>query len=131
VFEIFFDRQHRVLLTRFSGTFGDDDIVAHDRAIVPLVASEGGVPGIMDFTAVDNVAVTASRIAERGWRPQLVPGQIRIIVAPQPEVAALGRLFINYQQTVGSTIPQIVETLDEACTLIDLVDPQFEPLPES
>lgn len=130
MFEIFFDRQHRVLLTRFSGTFTDEDIVAHDRAVVPVVASEGGMPGILDFTAVDTFAVTASRIAERGWRPQLVPGQIRIFVAPQPDVAALGRLFVNYQQTVGSTAPKIVDSLEEAFALVNLVDPQFEPLPQ-
>ena len=101
MFSLGFDRQRRLALARFSGEFGRDDIGALDRAIANLIAAEGPVHLLFDFTAVESVAMPDRAIAERGRRPHRCPGYQRVIVAPQPEIFELYRLFGANQSLIG------------------------------
>jgi hypothetical protein len=128
MFTLGFDRQRRVLLARFSGELGGHDIGAFDHAVSHCIAVEGCAHLVLDFTAVDSVALPDKAVAERGRRPHRCPGYQRIVVAPQPEIVGLYRLFGANQSMVGSSAPKIVKTLDHALVHLGVGKPNFKPL---
>ena len=128
MFSLEFDRPHRLALVRFSGEFGRSDIGALDRAAERLVASEGPVHFLFDFTDVELVAMPDKAIAERGRRPHSSPGYQRVVVAPQPEIFELYRLFNANQALVGSEAPTIVKTLELALIHLGVRKPDFKPV---
>jgi hypothetical protein len=129
VFTQLFDRRAKVLMTRLSGTFGQDDITALYASVQRMVDREGpSLRSIQDFSEVNGVDVEIGRIAQHGWRQQILSGRQRVLVVPQPEYQHLARMFAAYQRFAEFDEPRIVRSLDEAYTLLDLEHPQFEPL---
>ena len=129
MFTQFLDRQHKVLLTRLRGTFGEEDIAALYAAAKRIMAREGSsLRSLQDFSAVKGVDVHVGRIAQHGWQAQIVPGRQRVMVVPPPEFQDMARMFAAYQKIADYDAPQIVQTLDEAYALLELSDPRFEPI---
>ena len=131
MFTIEFDRQHRLLLASCTGVFGTDDIGTLDAAGAVLFAAEGPFHVLIDFSAVESVRMPDAAIAERGKRRQMCPGYERIVVAPQPEIFELYRLFAANQQRVGTAAPKIVRSMDKALLHLGIGKPQFRPLATS
>ena len=93
------------------------------------MAREGpSLRSLQDFRAVEVVDVQIGRIAQHGWRAQVVPGRQRVMVVPQPEFQDMARMFAAYQKIADYDEPQIVRTLVEAFALFGLSDPRFEPI---
>jgi hypothetical protein len=129
VFIQLFDRRHKVLLTQLSGTFAADDIVALYAAAKRIREREGPeLRSLQDFSSVTAVDVQIGRIAQHGWRPQVVPGRQRVMVVPQPEYQDIARMFAAYQKIADYDEPQVVRSLDEAYALLNLNAPLFEPI---
>ena len=128
MFHIEFDRHHRLAWARFSREFVRDDILAFDQATKAFIATEGCAHFVFDFTAVDSVAMPDRALAERGKRPHMCPGYQRIIVAPQPEIFGLYRLFGANQSMVGSAAPIIVKTMKHALIHLGVGKPDFKPV---
>ena len=84
MFQLLFDPNNRVLMTRLSGTFIQEDIVVRDRAAARFVARHGLVRGIMDYTNVVAIDIPIERLVRRAHQPPVLPGQPRIVVAPHP-----------------------------------------------
>lgn len=124
-----FDRKARVLLASFSGTFAQEDIASLAATATEFKAREGAVRGIVDFTGVEVVGVTLATMTEeaRGQR-QIMTGQERVYVIPQAMLFGMGRVFGTYQSLGGFKEPHIVRTLPEAYAILDLADPDFQPI---
>ena len=129
--DLSFDGRQRILLVRFSGVFSSEDLASLDAAALPFVAREIPAGAILDFSAVDAVAVPPSVLSRRGQWPQLVPGQKRVIVAKQPKAFYRAREYARQQREAGSAEPLVVHTLEEAYQLFDLREPNFEPVPDA
>ncbi|MBV9835149.1 MAG: hypothetical protein JO055_12125 [Alphaproteobacteria bacterium] len=129
MFALFFERQHHVLLVRFSDRLARDDLARLDRDARAFVAEYGVSRGIVDFTAVEVVEIETAEFVRRGQQAAIMTGQDRVYVMPRPDLFGLGRMFSTYQKIGGNREPLIVRTLDEAYGALELVDPQFEPLP--
>ncbi len=129
MFVQFFDRRHKVLLTRISGTFDQADITALYAAAKRMIEREGpSLRSLQDFSGVEAVDVEIGRIAQHGWRPQVVSGRQRVMVVPQPQFQDLARMFAAYQKIADYDEPKIVRSLEDAYALLDLHDPYFEPI---
>ena len=129
MFTQFIERQHKVLLTRLSGNFGQEDIDALYAAAKRLVALEGAaLRSLQDFTDVGSVDIQIGRIAQQSWQPQVVPGRQRVMVVPQPRFQDIARMFAAYQKIADHEEPHIVSSLPEAYALLGLENPQFEPI---
>jgi len=126
LFKLLFDPRNRVLLTRLSGTYTQDDLVVRDRAVARFVARHGLMRGIMDFSAVDAIAVPIDRLVRRAHEPPLLPGQARVIVAPGGAAYEMNRVMIAHQLYVRKVEPLLVRTLDEAYRALDMNRPAFE-----
>jgi hypothetical protein len=126
--DLAFERSHRVLLARFHGIFEPADLRRLDEAVRDLVREQGPVRGLLDFTDVTLVAVPETLLRARSRLPQISPGQMRAIVAPQDEVFALATACGARQRDFGNVRPLVVRTLDEAYEALGLEQPHFMAL---
>lgn len=127
--DLLFEREHRVILVRFSDHLTAADLHRLDREARAFAAREGPVRGIVDFTGVKVVEVASSVIAGLGMERPIMGQAARIYVVPQPELFGLGRIYATYQRHTGSNEPMLVATLAEAYAAFDLRDPDFQSLP--
>jgi hypothetical protein len=119
------DRQHNVTLARFSGEFGPETIVQLDHASELLVEAEGPTHFVLDFSGIERVNMPDRAIAKRGQRVPLCIDYERVVVAPQPELFGLYRVFAA---AAGAAAPVIVRSISEALLYLDLRRPVFEPV---
>ena len=128
MFTVFLDRTHRVLLSCFTGTFTLDVIAECDRAVMLTLGREGPVHGIIDLTEVDAVDIPAEALKQRAQQPPMVAGQKRVFVATSPATRAFVEAYTALHRAFGSDGLQIAGTRADACRLLGLKDPTFEPL---
>lgn len=125
---LFFELTHRVLLTRYTGSFTSKDIDATDAAVIRFVGREGPVRGILDFSEVDAFNVSKEQWVARARQPQIAAGQERVFIVNKPELVAAAQVFVMLQQELGGLAPRIVSTQDEANTSLGMLHPEFVPL---
>jgi hypothetical protein len=126
MFTLSYERRHNVLLACFAGVYSSEDIADLDTALLEFVARRGPSHIIRDLSAVDGVAVPASKIVQRGQEPPISPGYGRVTVAPRPDLHETARLYGVEQRLAGNDAPKLVSTLDEALEALNVVEPQFE-----
>ena len=125
---LLFERTHRVLLSRFGGSFTSEDMERVDRAVMLIIGREGPIRGILDFTDVETIEVSRARLAERARQPQIAAGQERVFVANKPHILAAAHVYATLQYEFGSMAPRIVSTLAEASALLGMQEPRFDPV---
>ena len=129
MFTLFFEAREKVMLTRYTGVLSSDDIAALDEFVRGFVAREGFyVRSIFDLTGVEAFAIPRLRLFERGRKLRINPGQDRVFVAPQLEIYELYRDYAQLQLEVGNGKAMVVKCLDEALRLLQLHDPDFQPV---
>lgn len=128
VFELLFDARHRVLMTRLWGTYTETDVVVRDRAVARFVTQHGLVRGIMDFTEVETIDMPMELIVARAQGKPLLPGQMRVIVAPDNHVYGLTRIIAAHQAYVRNVEPLLVRTLEDAYRAMEIEEPDFRSL---
>jgi hypothetical protein len=129
MFALFYERRYNVLLVRFSDRFARDDLANLDRAARAFVAQNGVSRGVVDFTATEVIEVDTAEFVRRSQQAAIMTDQDRVYVMPRPDLFGLGRMYSTYQKIGGNREPLVVRSLDEAYRALELVDPQFEPLP--
>jgi hypothetical protein len=128
VFQLLFEPRHRVLVTRIFGTYVQDDIILRDRAAVRFVARHGLMRGLMDFSGMEAIDVPIDRIVRRAHQPPVLPGQFRVILAPDALTYELNRVVIAHQLYSRKIEPLLVRTRAEAYAALELTDPEFVPI---
>ena len=126
MFSLALERRHRVLMVRVTGVMSSQDFDTHDHAVLAFLAREGMVRGLYDFSAVDAVAVPASKVVQRGQAPSIITD--RVVVAPRSASEEFARAIRDQQRLAGHREPTIVATLCEAYSLLGLDDAHFEPI---
>jgi len=108
----------------------DAELVAAEarRAERSANPEEGAVHFLLDFTAVQHVAMPDQAIAERAERPALCPGFKRVVVAPHPELFGLYCVFAAKQERIGSDAPVVTSSMQSAVDFLGLRLPQFAPV---
>src|SRR5689334_21193752 len=101
-------------MARFAGNFGPSELAGLDQAVRAFVEREGPVHGLIDFSDVPAVELSAAAIIERGQKKPYSPGHKRVMVAPQPLLATLMRLFAIHQSLIGTDKPNVVQTMEAA-----------------
>lgn len=127
-FALYLEHTHRVLLSSFSGGFAWEDIVRCDRAVMLIIGREGPVRGIIDFSDVETVDLRDSRLRERARQPPMAAGHERVFVASRRPALDFAHLFAAMHREFGGVKLHVVGTRAEACKILGVVDPRFEPL---
>lgn len=128
VFQLLFDRQHNVLMTRYSGTWSEEDIVVRDKAVARFVARQGLARGIFDFSEVTAIGMPLERVVRRAHAPPLLQGQTRVLVASHDLAYGISRIIAAHQFFSRKIEPLVVCSLQEAYRALAVTEPDFEPL---
>ena len=126
---LLFERRYNVLLVRFSDRLAREDLARLDAAAREFVARQGPSRALVDFTNVEVIEIDTAEFIRRGQRAAIMTDQDRVYVMLRPDLFGLGRMFSTYQKIGGNREPLVVRTVAEAYTALDLVDPDFQPLP--
>jgi hypothetical protein len=127
-YTLHFDALHKVLLTRFDGAITRANLETLRDDARKFAARHGNCDGIIDFTGVTDVGIDVAYVRALGRRPRIMSGARRVLVAPQPEMFGLSRVYGLQQDGVASDEPTVVHTLDEAFAFYGLSAPHFAPL---
>ena len=130
-FALFFDRKHKVLLVRFGRALTRKALEAMVEAAREFVGVHGNCDGIVDFSAVEKVDIDVAYLRAYGASPRVMTGARRILVAPDDEMFGIARLYGLHQSTSQGEEPMVVRSLQAAYDLLDLNDPDFQPLGSS
>src|SRR5882757_3213644 len=129
MFTVLFDAREKVMLTRYTGVLSSKDIAALDEYVRGFVAREGFyVRSIFDLTGVEVFAISRPKLLRRGRKLRINPGQDRVFVAPQHEIYELYRDYAQAQLDLGNGKMMVVQRFDEALRLLQLHDPDFQPV---
>ena len=115
----FFEPRHRVLMVRIDGVFGSDELRQLDDAVTRIVAREGAISSIYDFTDLQAVAVPAVRTAQRAHQPTVVEG-LRVVVASRTLAGDALRDFSAQQGAAGMRAMIVVDRLEAAYARLGL-----------
>jgi hypothetical protein len=114
-----------LLLDTGAGAGIAEDLKQLDNALAALVAREGFMRGIFDFSAIEANAVPKSFLVTYARLPQILAEE-RVIVAPQQEVYDLARAYAVQQRDSGNIEPKVVRDLQDACRLFGVDEAGFE-----
>jgi hypothetical protein len=128
MFKLEFEYHHRVLLARFFGILTPEDVLQFDEAARLIVAREGPLRGILDYSDIEIVAVPKTLLVQRARLPQISPGQERVLVAAKPETYEMARAYAAQQRDFGNVEPRVVPTLPDAYRLLGLDKPDFQAI---
>jgi hypothetical protein len=128
MFILAFDGKHKVLRSTIVGVLSSDLLGAWTLAMVGFTALHGPSHGLIDFSRVEAIAVPLSRLASHGRQPQISPGWERVIVAPRTDLREWASTYSEYQSSAGHHPPVIVTSMEEAHRVLELTDPEFEPV---
>lgn len=119
-----FDATSRVLLLRVAGKFSDDSLTALYAVSRKLSAATGAVVGIADLSLVAKFDLTTEGI--RNLAKQAGMTEPRIFIVPQMCPYGLLRMFQGLSDD-SRPLLQIVHTVKEALSALDIRFPQFAP----
>src|SRR5437867_2667212 len=124
-----FDPASRLLLCQIEGVVTDASLREYYRDVGRYVRKIQPSAGIVDFTGVTSFRVSTATIRELADSPPPVqdPKVPRFIVAPTDHIFAMARMF-ELQGDKTRPLLQVVRTLAEAYALLDIRDPQLEPV---
>jgi hypothetical protein len=129
MFQLLFERQHNVLMSRYSGVYRAEDSTLRDSAVRRFVKKHGLAHGIMDFSAVHQIEISLDSLIRRAHQPPLLPGRQRIIVAPEEPTFTFSRLVAAHQLYARKVEPVLVRSLRDAYSILGMARPVFEALP--
>jgi hypothetical protein len=93
-----------------------------------FAAVHGNCDGIVDFSAVEKVDIDVAYLRAYGASPRVMAGAKRVLVAPDDEMFGVARLYGLHQSNSQGEEPMVVRSLQAACDLLGLKDPDFQPL---
>jgi hypothetical protein len=116
-YRLLFDRARRVIVVRFGPSLTEPTLTAMRTAVRDFIAREPGCRAIVDFTAVEEAKIPGHFVAELARSGPIVKGEMRVLVAPKPEIFGLSRMYELHQHTTADHT-RVVRTLAEARALL-------------
>jgi hypothetical protein len=128
-YQIDFDATNRILRARFIGRVTDDELKDVYRFGQEHVARFDPLAGITDFSEVTAVAFSPQTMRDLARTKPIMPDPRRpvLFVAPTPDLFGMARMF-ELQGAESRPNLQVVRTPEEAYRILNVRDPQFEPV---
>ena len=101
-----------------------------DRQVARFVARHGLARGLMDYTGVTAVDIPMEVIVRRAQAPPILPGQARVVVAPNEPAYSLNRVIVAHQYFSRKVEPLLVESLQDAYYALGRSRFDFVPVEE-
>lgn len=128
-YRIEFDAKNRILLLTFQNEVTESSFLAGVSAATDFVMASHPIEGaIVDFSEIRELHLIPSFIRDYARLDlQALPWKPRVIVAPQPAVFGMARMFQTLTEGTLYVIG-VVKTMDEAWSLLKLQSPEFKPV---
>jgi hypothetical protein len=122
---ITFETRNRILLLSFQGIVTEESILIALSESISFVKANGTEGMIMDFSDIEDFRISAAFARNYADSREIVArGKPRIVVAPQPFVYGLFRMYQVHTEKSGvGPIP--VRSMPEAFSLLKLASPVF------
>jgi hypothetical protein len=126
-FAVDLDPTHRVLRITVATDLTDEACKNIYSGIKRLASRGGPYQGtILDFTQVVDFPVSSETIRALASTGPAVPGEgARILVAREPALYGLARMFELYRESMGGKLQTVVQSLDEAYELLKVTPQDF------
>ena len=124
-----FDPTNRILRARFEGHITDDELKEAYQFGQTHVARIDPQAGIVDFSGVTTVAFSTQTIRDLALSKPIMPDPSRpvVFVAPTPHLFGIARMF-ELQGAESRPNLHVVRTAEEAYEMLNIRQPQFEPV---
>jgi hypothetical protein len=116
------DKQQRLVASRISGNFTVDDALEFRRQIVADADFDPSFAELLDFSGVSKMDITPREVRMLAGTNIFSPDSRRAIVAEDPLVFGLGRIFETLRTLRGDRHIRVFHTRDQALTWIFLKD---------
>jgi len=126
-YEFEFDSANHILRGRATGLFTDEELRDFYRLVGAHFARIHPKAVIADFSGVTSFQVSLQMIRELAGTPAAItdPGTPRFIAAPAAKIFGFARMF----EMLGARPSlRVVKSSAEAHAILDLPEPQYEPL---
>lgn len=128
MFDLLYDRAHNVLLTRFSGSYGLEDIVVRDRLVTRFFERVGPAHRIADLTGITSVDVPLETIVGRFGKTLKVPDLSTHLVADSEPGYGLARIITAHQYFQRRRDLPILPSLAAACEALAVASLDLQPI---
>ena len=125
----FYDSGRNILLTRFCGVLNEQNLQTLNDAVAEFVQQHGKCHGLLDYTYVTSIDLSAFWVVQRAEKPSVVQGMTRVFVAPSDLNYAWCRMFqITQDLKHDGDKPYVVRTMQEAYDILGIDTESFTPL---
>lgn len=124
----FYDSGRNILLTRFCGILNEQNLQTLNDAVAEFVQRHGKCHGLLDYTNVTSIDLSAHWVVQRAEKPSVVRGMTRVFVAPSDLNYAWCRMFQITQDLTHDDKPYVVRTMQEAYEILGIDTENFTPL---
>jgi len=131
-YRIEFDSTHRIVHLVYDDGVTETSFLAGLKS-VEYFAKLHSISGIItDFSAIGSGDFRLSNPFLRAFaqsHSSIASGKPRIIVAPQPAIFGLARMYRTLRESVrDSTVPGVARTFEDALKLLGVESPEFKPV---
>jgi hypothetical protein len=128
-YRVVYDPTNRILRARFEGLVTDGELKEVYRLGQKQAARIDPHAGITDFSDVTTVAFSPETIYELAASTPIMrdPSRPVVFVAPTPHIFGMARIFEILREETRPNL-YVVQTLEEAYEVLDVREPQFEPV---
>jgi hypothetical protein len=122
---ITFETRNRIVLLSFRGIVTEESILTAVSELNRFVKTNGAEGMVVDFSEIEDFRISMTFARNYADSREIVArGKPRVIVAPQPFVYGLLRVFQAYTEKSG-VAPIPVRTMPEAFSVLKLDSPVF------
>ena len=128
MFNLLYDRAHNVLLTRYSGSYGLEDILVRDRLVTRFFERVGPSHRIADLTGITSVDVPLEIIVGRFGKALNAPDLSTHLVADGEPGFGLARIVTAHQYFRRRRDLPILPSLEAACRALGVAALDLQPI---
>ena len=124
--QLLYNDEQNVILARLTGPLVDQTIQDVCVTLEQFVDAHPKCQGILDFTGVTDVNLSAMIITEKAQNKPIFRGEQRVIVAPTDLLYAMSRMFQLVQDSSDSgEHTEVVHTMQEAYDILGISRDDF------
>jgi hypothetical protein len=125
-FVVDLDPTHRVLRITITTALTDEAAKGIYQGVARLASQGGPYAAITDFSQVVSFPLSADTVRALAASAPPIPlgGRPSVIVAPQPALFGLARMFEMHRESMGVHL-EVVHSLDEAYDLLEVTPEDF------
>ena len=126
-----FDSANKILNCSFKGSVSDEELKEFYAVAGTYVERTKPRAAIIDFSAVQSFEVSPITVRKLAAQTPIManPAEPRIVVAPEPAVFGLARMFELEGQATRPNF-HVVQTLREACAILGVQVLEWQPVAE-